>query len=103
MRIESRLASNDELPEILAAGRPGNGAVRTYYQITVADEGIGFDEKYLDRIFQVFKRLHGKNQYPGTGVGLAICRRVVDNHEGTITATSQPDHGATFIMYLPVD
>lgn len=73
-----------------------------YYRIDVIDNGIGFDEKYLDRIFQVFQRLHGKNQYAGTGIGLAICEKVVDNHGGAITAFSQPNAGATFSVFLPI-
>ncbi len=68
----------------------------------MTDNGIGFDEKYLDRIFQVFQRLHGKNVYAGTGVGLAICRKVVENHRGAITADSQLGAGATFRVYLPL-
>ncbi|SFF37269.1 sensor histidine kinase [Spirosoma endophyticum] len=72
-----------------------------YHQIDVQDNGIGFDEKYLDRIFQVFQRLHGKSEYAGTGIGLAICEKVVANHGGAITATSQPGQGATFTIYLP--
>lgn len=76
-------------------------AVPFYHQISVSDQGIGFDTKYLDRIFQVFQRLHGKAQFPGTGVGLAICQRVVQNHGGSITASSTPDEGAIFYVYLP--
>jgi PAS domain S-box-containing protein len=71
-------------------------------EITIQDNGIGFDEKYLDRIFQVFQRLHGRNEYEGTGVGLAICRKIVERHGGEITATSIPGQGATFIVTLPV-
>lgn len=71
-------------------------------QITVADNGIGFDEKYLDRVFQVFQRLHGRNSYSGTGVGLAICRRIIERHNGAITAKSKPDQGATFVVTLPI-
>ncbi|CCH52425.1 PAS/PAC sensor signal transduction histidine kinase [Fibrisoma limi BUZ 3] len=74
---------------------------KVYYQIDVVDNGVGFDEKYLDRIFQVFQRLHGKTQFAGTGIGLAICERVVANHGGAITASSQPGQGATFTVYLP--
>ena len=71
------------------------------WQISVADNGIGFDEKYLDRIFTVFQRLHGRNTYEGTGVGLAVCRRIVERHNGHITARSKPGQGATFIVILP--
>jgi len=71
-------------------------------EITVRDNGIGFDEKYNDRIFQPFERLHGRDDYPGTGMGLAICRKIVERHNGTITATSSPDAGTTFIIQLPV-
>jgi PAS domain S-box-containing protein len=71
-------------------------------QILVADHGIGFDEKYLDRIFNMFQRLHKKGEYEGTGVGLAICRKIVDRHGGTITARSSPGKGATFVVTLPV-
>jgi PAS domain S-box-containing protein len=70
------------------------------WQISVADNGIGFDEKYLDRIFTVFQRLHGRNTYEGTGVGLAVCRRIVERHNGSITARSKPGQGATFIVKL---
>jgi signal transduction histidine kinase len=72
-----------------------------YYEINITDNGIGFDEKFLDRIFQVFQRLHGKDDYAGTGIGLAICQKVVENHQGALTATSSPGKGATFSVYLP--
>jgi light-regulated signal transduction histidine kinase (bacteriophytochrome) len=71
-------------------------------EIQVQDNGIGFDEKYMDKIFAVFQRLHGRTEYEGTGVGLAVCRRIVDRHQGTITAKSQPGKGATFIVTLPL-
>ena len=72
-----------------------------YHQLSVSDQGIGFNTQFLDRIFQVFQRLHGKNEFPGTGVGLAIVQRVVENHGGGITASSEPGQGATFCVYLP--
>ncbi len=70
--------------------------------IAVEDNGIGFDEKYLDRIFQPFQRLHGRSEYEGSGIGLAICRKIVERHGGNITACSAPGQGATFIVTLPV-
>ncbi len=82
-----------------ASGRARRGGT---CRILVADNGIGFDEKYLDRIFTIFQRLHGRGDYEGTGIGLAICRKIVERHGGTITAQSQPGHGATFIVTLPL-
>jgi light-regulated signal transduction histidine kinase (bacteriophytochrome) len=70
--------------------------------ITVKDNGIGFDPRYAKEIFLPFKRLHAAEEYPGTGVGLAICRRIVENHGGSIWAESQPGQGASFHISLPV-
>ena len=97
IRISSQLVSVLDLP----ASRQPSRRAEAYYRVEVADNGIGFDEKYLDRIFQVFQRLTGKSQYAGTGIGLAICEKVVANHGGIITAHSQPGQGATFRVYLP--
>lgn len=72
-----------------------------YIRLEVTDNGIGFDEIYLDRIFQMFQRLHGRSEFSGSGIGLALCKKVVQNHHGYITAQSQPGKGATFIVYLP--
>lgn len=72
------------------------------YQVQVTDNGIGFDEKYVDRIFGVFQRLHGRHEYEGTGVGLAICQLIVQRHHGEITAKSSKGAGATFIVRLPI-
>lgn len=72
------------------------------YRFVVEDNGIGFDEKYLDRIFEPFQRLHGRFEYEGTGMGLAICRKIVDRHGGEITATSKPGEGSAFIITLPL-
>jgi signal transduction histidine kinase len=74
---------------------------KKYYKITVTDNGIGFNEKYIDHIFKIFQRLHGKSAYEGTGIGLAICKRIVNNHKGLITAQSQTGVGTTFIIILP--
>jgi len=74
---------------------------RQLCQLLVTDNGIGFDEKYLDRIFNCFQRLHKKSEYEGTGVGLAICRKIVDRHGGSITARSSPGQGSTFVVTMP--
>jgi PAS domain S-box-containing protein len=71
------------------------------YMLFIEDNGIGFDEKYLDRIFTVFQRLHGRGSYEGTGIGLAVVRKIVERHGGTITASSTPGKGSTFIVTLP--
>jgi light-regulated signal transduction histidine kinase (bacteriophytochrome) len=76
----------------------GSGPI---YTITVEDNGIGFDEKYLDKIFTVFQRLHGRAEYEGSGIGLAVCRKIVERHHGTLTAESKPGAGAKFIFSLP--
>ena len=73
-----------------------------FCDLSVKDNGIGFDEKYLDRMFAVFQRLHGRGEYEGTGVGLAVCRRIIDRHHGRIAATSRPGQGATFTVTLPL-
>jgi len=77
------------------------GKASYYHHINVSDNGIGFNEIYLDRIFQVFQRLHGRSEYSGTGIGLAICERIVTSLGGVITASSVPGAGATFQVYIP--
>ena len=73
-----------------------------FYKITVSDNGIGFEQEYAERIFTLFQRLNDKKLYSGTGIGLAIVKRIVDNHKGFITATGTPNQGATFNIYIPV-
>ena len=75
---------------------------RKYISITVQDNGIGFDEQYSDRIFAAFQRLHTRDEYEGTGIGLALCARIVERHNGRITARSTPNEGATFTVSLPI-
>jgi PAS domain S-box-containing protein len=83
------------------ASDPEDSVERPAVRIEVTDEGIGFDEEYRDRIFQVFQRLHPRSEYEGTGIGLAIVRKIVDRHGGTVSASSRPGHGATFAVILP--
>ncbi|MES2681448.1 MAG: ATP-binding protein [Bacteroidota bacterium] len=72
-----------------------------YVKITVTDNGIGFEEEFSEKIFMIFQRLNGKAEYAGSGVGLAICKKIIDNHHGVIFANSAPDQGATFTILLP--
>jgi signal transduction histidine kinase len=73
----------------------------SYHKIEVEDNGIGFDNDYRDRIFQVFQRLHGKDIFPGTGIGLAICKKIIDNHQGVISASGKTGEGALFTIFIP--
>lgn len=99
VRVTSRMLP---VPATFSTPDGTNDAPSPMCEITVADNGIGFEEKYLDKIFAVFQRLHGRQEYEGTGIGLAVCRRIVDRHNGNITARSKPGEGATFIITLPL-
>ena len=74
-----------------------------WFKLTLQDNGIGFDQSFADKIFAPFQRLHGRSEYKGTGIGLAVCRRIVERHNGTIQAFSEPEQGARFDLYLPED
>ena len=87
-------------PQAVVSGRVAPDG--TVAEILVRDNGIGFDEKYLDRIFLPFQRLHTREEYKGTGIGLAICKKIVERHGGAISAKTSPGRGATFVVTLPV-
>ncbi|MCF2488007.1 ATP-binding protein [Dyadobacter sp. CY347] len=95
--IESKALALGELPAHI---KPA-AKVRLYHCIQITDNGVGFEQKYRDRIFQLFQRLHGMSKFTGTGIGLAICEKIVHNHNGAITANSVLGEGATFEVYLP--
>jgi len=84
------------------SGHPDLEKDKVYHHLTVQDNGIGFSPEYNTRIFEVFQRLHGKHEYKGTGIGLAICKKIIENHQGSISAVGVPDVGATFHIYVPV-
>jgi PAS domain S-box-containing protein len=89
---------DDTPPLVRVDSRSRDG---TGIRLEVADNGIGFDEKYVDRIFKLFQRLHERGTYEGSGMGLAICRKIVERHGGSITARSTPGRGTTFVIDLP--
>jgi PAS domain S-box-containing protein len=93
-----KFQKSDVPPRVEVSGNSVNGHV----QIVVTDNGIGFDEKYADRIFTMFERLHSRAAYEGTGIGLAICRKIAQRHGGDIRAYSSPGEGARFVVMLPV-
>lgn len=76
-------------------------AHKNYYKISVTDNGLGFEQQYAENIFILFHRLHQITEYPGTGIGLSICKKILDNHSGFITAEGKPNIGSTFSFYLP--
>ncbi len=82
--------------EVLEAEKP-------YYLIEVKDNGIGFDQQYAEKIFQMFTRLHGKAEYSGTGVGLSIVKKIVGNHNGYVRVDSTEGQGSTFSIMLPAE
>jgi len=89
------MIQNTELP---ADFNPGSEA---YWKITFIDNGIGFDQQHADKVFELFQRLHGKLEYSGTGIGLAICKKIMLNHKGAISAVAQAEKGASFSIFIP--
>lgn len=94
--IRGSIVSGKEVPD------PGANMELKYTCITVSDNGIGFDPLYRSKIFELFQRLHSKNSYSGTGIGLALCKKIVQNMGGFITADSKPGEGSAFIFFIPV-
>ena len=95
VQISAEITGNCESPEGSDRG--------ACYRIEVADNGMGFEDKYRERIFGIFQRLHGRGRYEGTGVGLAVCKKICERHGGSITALSKPGAGSTFVITLPIE
>jgi len=110
--IGNALKFSNRPPRIHVTARQGTGADlglppevadRAFVQLDFRDNGIGFDPQYAQKIFTLFQRLHPRDVYPGTGIGLTICKRIVDNHQGYIRADGRPGEGAVFTVFLPVE
>jgi light-regulated signal transduction histidine kinase (bacteriophytochrome) len=98
IEISSKTIKGRDAPIAL----PAEKISREFYEIELCDNGIGFDQNDAERIFNVFTRLHGNKEYPGTGIGLSIAKKVVENHQGYIYAKGEPGKGACFYVLLPV-
>ncbi|MBV4357578.1 PAS domain S-box protein [Pinibacter aurantiacus] len=96
INIGARFLLNDQLPD----GVPVLDSEHVL-EISFTDNGIGFAQQYAEKIFQIFQRLHSKSTYKGTGIGLALCKKIIENHQGFIYAYGEPDKGSTFVILLP--
>ncbi len=98
IEITCQQVKQDEIP-----GAPAGLMAKAYYRFDFKDNGIGFEQQYEKKIFSLFQRLHNKHHYAGTGIGLALCKKIVENHHGHIMATGEPGKGAVFSVFLPVE
>jgi two-component system CheB/CheR fusion protein len=97
IKIETRTIKGSKLED------KGLSPEKNYSQIAVSDNGIGFEKEFSEKIFEVFQKLHSKEEYAGTGIGLAIVKKIVENHNGIITAQGRLNKGTTFDIFIPAD
>jgi PAS domain S-box-containing protein len=97
INIRSEYVNGKDIHDVEAIARN-----RHYIKIIFSDNGIGFDQKFAEKVFSIFQRLHADKRIEGTGIGLAVCKKIVENHQGYITVSSEPKKGTTFFIYLPV-
>jgi signal transduction histidine kinase len=95
IKIKSEIVKGEKLEDLKFSHD------KNYCHIRVSDNGIGFEQQFSDKIFELFQRLHGKAEYNGTGIGLAIVKKIVENHNGIISANAEINKGATFDIYIP--
>lgn len=97
-----KFSKSDRVPEITVTSREERATDgKTYVLLSVSDNGIGFEEKYKTRIFELFQRLHSKDEYSGSGIGLSLCKKIAEDHNGWMSVVSEPGKGSTFTVYLP--
>ena len=100
--VPSHIRITNDILSYQAVQQYGLAKAKKYLRITIADNGIGFDDQYAAKIFAIFQRLHGRSEYEGTGIGLSVCKKVAENHGGTIFAHGVENEGATFTLIIPI-
>jgi light-regulated signal transduction histidine kinase (bacteriophytochrome) len=98
INIRSRTVAAADVPQISQANK-----ATQFVLLEFSDNGIGFEQQFSDKIFSIFQRLHKDKNFAGTGIGLALCKKIVENHKGVITVKSEQNKGTTFYIYLPLE
>jgi signal transduction histidine kinase len=99
IHITSRVVTLSEIQP----DNKNNNESALYVELKFRDNGIGFEQKYAEQVFEIFQRLQDRRTFTGTGIGLAVCKKIVENHHGMISVTSEPGEGTTFSVILPME